>query len=46
MKDYICTCTDEEIEEHTCPYDEDINGDSESMCHCCDYCGNQCAQDI
>ena len=31
---------------HTCPYAEEIGGDSESMCNCCDDCTYQCAMDI
>lgn len=45
MADY-CTCNTEEIAEHTCPYAEEIGGDSESLCQCCEYCTEQCAMDI
>ena len=31
---------------HTCPYQEDINGDYRSLCNCCDDCTNECAMDI
>lgn len=41
-----CKCGNEGQDEHTCPYAEDIAGDSESLCNCCDYCTIQCAQDI
>jgi hypothetical protein len=42
-----CTCETEYGEyEHTCPFSEEINGDSESLCTCCEYCTHQCAQDI
>ncbi len=30
-----CGCGNEASGEHTCPYQEDINGDSESLCNCC-----------
>lgn len=36
----------EACEPHTCPYAEDINGDSESMCNCCSDCEYNCAMDI
>jgi hypothetical protein len=41
-----CKCGDPSIEEHTCPFSEEIHGDSESMCNCCDECTYQCAMDI
>lgn len=47
-----CTCDTEEIESHRCPYTDDINNeydlpDSEvNLCECCDYCTQQCAEDI
>jgi hypothetical protein len=31
---------------HTCPFSEDIAGDSETLCTCCSECENQCCQDI
>lgn len=31
---------------HICPYKEDINGDIESLCNCCDDCQNICCDDI
>ena len=31
---------------HTCPYQQDINGDSVFTCNCCVDCCNECAQDI
>lgn len=45
MTEYKCTC-DEEFEEHTCPYQEDINGDYDSLCTCCPCCQDNCAMDI
>ena len=35
-----------EDEDHTCPYNEDVNNDSASTCNCCDDCAYQCAMDI
>jgi hypothetical protein len=42
------TCGNNEgtSELHTCPYAEDINGDSESMCNCCSDCEYECCMDI
>jgi len=31
---------------HTCPYAEDVHGDSDTLCLCCDDCTDACAQDI
>lgn len=31
---------------HTCPFQVDINGDSETLCRCCIDCEHQCAMDI
>jgi len=28
---------------HTCPYAEDVDGDSEFTCTCCDACTYECA---
>lgn len=39
-------CTNENEEPHTCPYDEDINNDSETLCTCCADCAHACAMDI
>ena len=41
-----CTCgEDTEVEEHTCPFAEEIHGSCET-CTCCAYCEYQCAMDI
>lgn len=34
------------VELHTCPFAEEINGDSTTLCQCCKDCEYQCAQDI
>lgn len=39
-----CTC-EEYHQEHTCPYALEIN-DDESLCNCCPYCEELCADDI
>ena len=31
---------------HTCPYAEDINDDSDSLCNCCSNCEHECCMDI
>lgn len=41
-----CTCESEFHEAHTCPYSEEINDDSQSLCHCCPVCTQECADDI
>jgi hypothetical protein len=33
-------------QEHTCPYAEEIHGDSSSLCDCCSDCESQCCMDI
>jgi hypothetical protein len=40
----VCTCN-EEHEEHTCPFAEEIHG-SDALCTCCPECEDQCAMDI
>jgi len=46
MSDYKCTCDEDYVEDHTCPFAEEIDGDSETQCNCCDYCTEQCAWNI
>ena len=52
MNEFKCTCESEYIEDHPCPFKEDIGDEGElpyeerSMCNCCDYCTNNCAMDI
>lgn len=31
---------------HTCPYAEDIGGDSITLCNCCKDCTEECCMDI
>jgi hypothetical protein len=33
-------------DDHTCPYSEEINCDSETMCNCCVDCEHECAMSI
>ena len=41
-----CGGMGEGLPEHTCPYAEDVNSDSETLCTCCDMCQHECAMDI
>ena len=40
-----CRCGLPSEDEHTCPFAEDIRGDS-SLCNCCNECTLQCVLDI
>ena len=31
---------------HVCPYQEDVNGDEETLCNCCTDCVNTCVDEI
>lgn len=31
---------------YTCPYQEDVNGNYETLCNCCDSCQQNCIDDI
>ena len=35
-----------EIEEHTCPFKEEIHGDEHSLCNCCFYSTYQCSLNL
>jgi len=37
-----CTCDQEYIEPHPCPYKSDIDNDDDTLCTCCAYCEEQC----
>ena len=39
-------CKNPSSDEHPCPYQEDINGDFENNCFCCEDCQQECADDI
>jgi len=41
-----CRCGQPGEFDHPCPYSEDINNDSETLCNCCEHCQSQCADDI
>lgn len=36
----------EGLPKHPCPYKEDIDGDNETMCNCCDRCIGVCSDEI
>lgn len=44
MEDEKCTCNECEHETHPCPFQEEINEDSETLCDCCDYCIGECSE--
>ena len=35
-----------ETDEHTCPFREDVDNDSETLCNCCSQCEHECMMDI
>jgi len=41
-----CDCGKDGKESHTCPYAEDVNNDSDSLCNCCEGCEHECCMDI
>lgn len=41
-KERTCACGNPPVEDHTCPYAEEINGD-DRLCDCCDDCRRACA---
>jgi len=48
VKVNMCKCgkNPESDWEHTCPYKEEIDGDSETHCRCCDECRHDCEMEI
>lgn len=40
-----CSCGAVGTEDHTCPYADELHGDT-STCNCCDNCTKNCADDI
>ena len=47
VKIEMCECgKNPATEPHTCPYAEEINGDYETLCTCCEECQQNCIQDI
>jgi len=31
---------------HSCPYAQELNNDDSALCNCCEYCTQECANDI
>jgi len=31
---------------HTCPFNEDVHGDYETLCNCCEHCAHDCVMEI
>ena len=43
----LCKCgKSAATEPHPCPFAQDLYGDSETLCTCCDDCRHECAMDI
>lgn len=42
----FCRQANEALEPHTCPYAEDIDGDCETLCNCCEFCTDSCSDEI
>jgi hypothetical protein len=42
----FCGGRNEATEPHTCPYAEDVDGDVETLCTCCEFCTDSCADEI
>lgn len=41
-----CNSKEGTVELHSCPYDSDIHGDDTPTCNCCQYCVQQCCDDV
>ena len=39
-------CDEYVTEPHTCPFAEDVHGDSDTLCACCAACESECMADI
>lgn len=42
----VCTCDFNDVEEHSCPYQKEINDNDQSMCTCCPFCCQVCLEEI
>lgn len=43
----MCGCgKNNEEDDHTCPYQRDVNNNHESLCNCCDECEGKCSDQI
>lgn len=41
-----CGCGADGMPYHTCPFKEEIYGDAETLCNCCEGCEHECAMDV
>lgn len=41
-----CDCERDRLRPHVCPYQEEIDGDVDSLCTCCEKCERECAWDV
>lgn len=46
MNELKCKCGGPGEPDHSCPYAEDVHGDTTKVCNCCDECRNECIMDI
>ena len=47
MAEDHCTCREETIEPHSCPFQREVHDDLDDMyCTCCEYCEQICGDDI
>ncbi len=47
MEIEICDrCYSKAQELHSCPYEEEINGDNAKLCNCCEGCTTDCRDSI
>lgn len=46
MNDECQSCGGDGSELHSCPFREEIGGDAETLCNCCEGCTKECAYDI
>lgn len=42
---YYC-CPHEKIDPHPCPFNQEIKGDDDTLCRCCEACIIECSGDI
>lgn len=42
----LCGCGNPAEPLHSCPFKEEINDDSETLCNCCNDCRHECAMDV
>ena len=46
MEDELVSCGCWAYEEHPCPFQEEMNYNSNNYCTCCSTCERKCAEDI